>query len=436
MSEVLAESVARFVVKQIVAASLGALVGLQREFGYLVPLLFEARAAAAAAAAAARDSEPRLGGLRTPSPPRPSRAAAHRPVRRAGLRTHMLVALGACLFSEASWSAFAVPVPARSDGEPFVAGAFNYDTSRVAAQIVSGVGFLGAGTIWKSAEGGGTNGEKVFGLTTAASLWVTASIGTHVGGANIDKPGGPPFLGPCVATLIVILTLQALAHVESAIHDAWASLATRYQSGRVVLRIAPKDREKNVAQIARDALRAVETATGAAVAAFAAEVETERLDDKTSSGEPARDDRGRQQRPAYSYPPPRPPRTGAAKSSDGGVSRGGGVSGGGSPSPSSSSSSSSSPSRVVRLRVTFVLPPNTDGLGLLDALAATPGAVSASVDESRATALTTAAGGALDDDDERGDGCGLGLGTGEDDGAGWEEGARLLAEPLVRGARE
>ena len=433
MSEVLAESVARFVVKQIVAASLGALVGLQREFGYLVPLLFEARAAAAAAAAAAaRDSEPRLGGLRTPSPPRPSRAAAHRPVRRAGLRTHMLVALGACLFSEASWSAFAVPVPARSDGEPFVAGAFNYDTSRVAAQIVSGVGFLGAGTIWKSAEGGGPNsGEKVFGLTTAASLWVTASIGTHVGGANIDTPGGPPFLGPCVATLIVILTLQALAHVESAIHDAWASLATRYQSGRVVLRIAPKDREKNVAHIARDALRAVETATGAAVAAFAAEVETERLDEKTSSVEPARDDRGRQQRPAYSYPPPRPPRTGAAKSSDGGVSRGGG-----SPSPSSSSSSSSSPSRVVRLRVTFVLPPNTDGLGLLDALAATPGAVSASVDESRATALTTAAGGALDDDDERGDGCGLGLEGGGDDGAGWEEGARLLAEPLVRGARE
>ena len=86
--------------------------------------------------------------------------------------------------------------------------------------------------------------------------------------------------------------------------------------------------------------------------------------------------------------------------------------------------------------MTFVLPPNTDGLGLLDALAATPGAVSASVDESRATALTTAAGRALDDDDERGDGCGLGLGGGEDDGAGWEEGARLLAEPLVRGARE
>lgn len=85
--------------------------------------------------------------------------------------------------------------------------------------------------------------------------------------------------------------------------------------------------------------------------------------------------------------------------------------------------------------MTFVLPPNTDGLGLLDALAATPGAVSASVDESRATALTTAAGGALDDD-ERDAGCGLGLGTGEDDGAGWEEGARLLAEPLVRGAGE
>lgn len=47
----------------------------------------------------------------------------------------------------------------------------------VAAQVVSGIGFLGAGTIYKS-------GDQVYGLTTAASLWTTAAVGMHVGGSN------------------------------------------------------------------------------------------------------------------------------------------------------------------------------------------------------------------------------------------------------------
>lgn len=76
----------------------------------------------------------------------------------AGLRTHAMVALGAALFTVVSIYGF---------GE-------SADTSRVAAMIVSGIGFLGAGAILH--ERGGIQG-----LTTAASLWVTAAIGIAVG---------------------------------------------------------------------------------------------------------------------------------------------------------------------------------------------------------------------------------------------------------------
>ena len=153
MSSVLTESTGAFAVKCLVAVALGAVIGAQREFSpYLGMFLLRARRTAVA------------------------------PVRRAGLRTHVLVALGSCLFTDASWSAFAVPVPARVKNTPFVAGTFNYDTARVAAQVVSGVGFLGAGTIWRGSFGSSDSDSKgsrdeVYGLTTAASLWTTAAVG-------------------------------------------------------------------------------------------------------------------------------------------------------------------------------------------------------------------------------------------------------------------
>ena len=75
----------------------------------------------------------------------------------AGLRTHILVGMGSCVFTILSIHAF-------SGG----------DTSRVAAQIVSGLGFLGAGAILKDRG-------RVKGLTTAAGLWSTAAIGMAVG---------------------------------------------------------------------------------------------------------------------------------------------------------------------------------------------------------------------------------------------------------------
>src|SRR3990172_3369786 len=77
----------------------------------------------------------------------------------AGLRTHTLVTLGAALFTLISKEGF------------FGSGA---DPARIASNIVVGIGFLGAGTIWRS-------GVNVQGLTTAATLWTSAAIGTAAG---------------------------------------------------------------------------------------------------------------------------------------------------------------------------------------------------------------------------------------------------------------
>ena len=81
--------------------------------------------------------------------------------RPAGLRTHMLVAAGSAAFTVASIYAFV--------GEGTVR-----DPARLAAQIVTGIGFLGAGTIWRTPS-------TVRGLTTAASIWLVAAAGLLAG---------------------------------------------------------------------------------------------------------------------------------------------------------------------------------------------------------------------------------------------------------------
>ena len=83
----------------------------------------------------------------------------------AGLRTHISVALGAAVFAVVSAYGFQHFQATRADTN------YQVDVTRVASQIVVGVGFLGGGTILKE-------GATVRGLTTAASLWVTAAIGT------------------------------------------------------------------------------------------------------------------------------------------------------------------------------------------------------------------------------------------------------------------
>lgn len=90
------------------------------------------------------------------------REYTHRP---AGLRTHMLVTLGACVVMMTGQFIFA---QYRQYGA-------NSDPARLAAQVISGVGFLGAGTIMRE-------GANVKGLTTAASLWAVACLGIAAGG--------------------------------------------------------------------------------------------------------------------------------------------------------------------------------------------------------------------------------------------------------------
>jgi putative Mg2+ transporter-C (MgtC) family protein len=108
----------------------------------------------------------------------------------AGLRTHMLIAVGAALLTDVSIGI----------GAPYAEGSQAWDPGRIAAQIVSGVGFLGAGTIIQ-ARGG------VRGLTTAAGLWVAAAIGLAVG-AHF-------YLEAAVTTAVLLVILVVLRPVEA-----------------------------------------------------------------------------------------------------------------------------------------------------------------------------------------------------------------------------
>ena len=81
----------------------------------------------------------------------------------AGLRTHILVCIGSCVFTLLSIHAF--PVFAHSP---------QADPARIAAQVLTGIGFIGGGTVLR-------HGYSIYGLTTAATLWVTASIGMACG---------------------------------------------------------------------------------------------------------------------------------------------------------------------------------------------------------------------------------------------------------------
>lgn len=85
----------------------------------------------------------------------------------AGLRTHILVCLGSCVFTILSIYAFPMAVDSTN---PQAFG----DPARIAAQILTGIGFIGGGTVLR-------HGSSVYGLTTAATLWVAASIGMACG---------------------------------------------------------------------------------------------------------------------------------------------------------------------------------------------------------------------------------------------------------------
>ena len=109
----------------------------------------------------------------------------------AGLRTHILVALGSCLIMLTSLYIYEISKDK-----------VNVDPGRIAAQVVTGIGFLGAGTILRSEAG-------VRGLTTAASIWVAAGIGLAVGCGYMSAA-----LGTTVVAYIVLSVLKKLEKPE------------------------------------------------------------------------------------------------------------------------------------------------------------------------------------------------------------------------------
>jgi putative Mg2+ transporter-C (MgtC) family protein len=114
------------------------------------------------------------------------REASNRP---AGLRTHILVTLGSALIMLISMYGFQGLGADNSGGEP----------ARLAAQVVSGIGFLGAGTILRT-------GNNIRGLTTAASIWVCGGIGLAIGNGY--------YLGGIATTIIVLFSLRSLGFLH------------------------------------------------------------------------------------------------------------------------------------------------------------------------------------------------------------------------------
>ena len=114
------------------------------------------------------------------------RENTHRP---AGLRTHMLVSVGACVVMQLG-----------AYNSTHIAAQFNIDPSRLGAQVISGIGFLGAGAIIKE-------GTTIKGLTTAASLWVVACLGLTIGAGA--------YILAIVGSLSVLITLTVFEHASS-----------------------------------------------------------------------------------------------------------------------------------------------------------------------------------------------------------------------------
>jgi putative Mg2+ transporter-C (MgtC) family protein len=113
----------------------------------------------------------------------------------AGLRTHMLVSAGSALFTLVSAYGFS-DILALSGSQVLV----RLDPSRIAAQIVTGVGFLGAGVIFRQ-------GFTIRGLTTAASLWLVAAIGMASGAGY--------WAGAVLATVVGVISLRPLEWVKA-----------------------------------------------------------------------------------------------------------------------------------------------------------------------------------------------------------------------------
>jgi putative Mg2+ transporter-C (MgtC) family protein len=139
----------------------------------------------------------------------------------AGLRTNILICVGAALFTHLSINI--AQIGFTPDGRPYG------DTTRIAAQIVSGIGFLGAGAILH-AHG------AVVGLTTAATIWVVAAVGAAIGsGAYVEGVG---------TSVLIILVLVGLRPVER-------RLLTRRRKVNATIRVRREARFDNIEDVIR-----------------------------------------------------------------------------------------------------------------------------------------------------------------------------------------
>ncbi|SHE14172.1 putative Mg(2+) transport ATPase [Chlamydia abortus] len=129
----------------------------------------------------------------------------------AGLRTHILVCVGSALLMLLSMYGFSAFVDE---------GNVRLDPARLAAQVIPGIGFLGAGTIIR-------NGFSITGLTTAASLWVAAAIGLSVGAGF--------YYAAFLSTAVVLISLWTLNIVEKKYFENrrtyWLKLVTNQKHG-------------------------------------------------------------------------------------------------------------------------------------------------------------------------------------------------------------
>lgn len=131
----------------------------------------------------------------------------HRP---AGLRTHILVCVGACLTMMIS---------------SFMVGeGLSTDVSRLGAQVISGIGFLGAGTILRE-------GDRVRGLTTAATLWAIACVGLAIGIGY--------YAGAIAAAFIMLIVLRVLGYI----------MLKRNGEGLMVIHVMAENNTETVANI-------------------------------------------------------------------------------------------------------------------------------------------------------------------------------------------
>ena len=133
----------------------------------------------------------------------------------AGLRTHILVCLGSCLTAVLSVNMYAA-----------VQGLTNADPARLGAQVISGIGFLGAGAIMKE-------GPTIKGLTTAASLWVVATVGLATGVGALTSAIATTVLIAIVLEVFPIIDRRNACRVPSLVQLSVKSLDFPGQIGRI-----------------------------------------------------------------------------------------------------------------------------------------------------------------------------------------------------------